>query len=156
MYMNIRHISPDDVKTIEKSVNSDHQAVEFLGEMASYKHEFKEGYFNRAMLAEDDDGKFLGFVLIEANTTSRTVKVKNLYVDKKFRKQGAGKELLKEADKLAELFGLNIITLNVYSQNTEALAFYKKQGYEPAGEVKYWVYIRGQHISNIQLAKVID
>lgn len=50
-------------------------------------------------------------------------------VEKSFRGQGIGKQMMEEVHALARAFGCTDLQLNVYAQNDEAVGFYQKCGF---------------------------
>lgn len=59
---------------------------------------------------------------------SKSLWIDELGVSEKYRKNGIGKELMKEAENLAKQLGCKTITLNCWSFNETALKFYEKRG----------------------------
>jgi ribosomal protein S18 acetylase RimI-like enzyme len=55
--------------------------------------------------------------------------ISDLVVRKQHRGKGIGKQLMKQAEKLARAKKINYIKLIVYSKNTKAVEFYKEVGF---------------------------
>ena len=143
-----------DVKRIVDMMNdpivSDEERA-FLWELWVFEWDFKIGYFNKAYVLEIWD-VLAGFVQVECNTTSRTVNIKEIYIDKPFRKRWHAKEFIEEAKKFAESFDIHVMTLNVYDFNQVAIEAYKKMWFEAVWLKKYHLWYKGRHIDNIQMA----
>lgn len=59
---------------------------------------------------------------------SRSLWIDDLGVNEKYRRLEIGRELMKQAEKLAKKLNCKTITLNCWSFNENALRFYEKQG----------------------------
>lgn len=64
-------------------------------------------------------------------TAFRILYIDTVFVEEKYRRQGVGTELLKEAEKRAKTLGANMIRLDTF--NWQGREFYKKLGYEEVG-----------------------
>jgi len=90
------------------------------------------------LVAEKHDGEIAGFLRMELRMTANaTVIVRRLYasieeifVEPEYRKAGIGFQLVQHAQRLADDAGAEEMCLNVYSFNTDALAFYEKLGFQ--------------------------
>ena len=60
-------------------------------------------------------------------------------VDPGFRRRGVGGRLLREALKLAQVHGLQKVTLAVDQQNTPALGLYQALGFRQVASRRAWV-----------------
>ncbi len=73
------------------------------------------------------DGIVEGFVLLDARDPNNVI-LKRLSVNKK--RQGVGSILLKESIKLAEKARANRITVYIYEEDDQSIAFYNKLGFK--------------------------
>ncbi|NOU96791.1 GNAT family N-acetyltransferase [Paenibacillus sp. LMG 31456] len=71
------------------------------------------------------------------DTEGKVCCVHRLAVHPKQQGQGLGKKLLHYAEHLARNQGYTSIRIDVYKTNEAAIALYKNNGYEIAGEVRY-------------------
>lgn len=78
-----------------------------------------------AMLTEPD--------LPLADITDSDIELKRIYIFSRFQRSGAGKMLFDRALKAAEEAGKTRLLLGVHAENTRALAFYRKNGFEQVG-----------------------
>jgi ribosomal protein S18 acetylase RimI-like enzyme len=60
--------------------------------------------------------------------------ISNIATHEKFRGQGVGRELIRMAEKEAEMTGCKTIMLDVEKENTGAISFYERQGFKPTKE----------------------
>jgi diamine N-acetyltransferase len=60
-----------------------------------------------------------------------------LYVQRFFKGQGIGRELLEQVEAQARASGAAALWLTTWADNTAARAFYAKQGYADIGETRY-------------------
>ena len=63
------------------------------------------------------------------NVPRKIMEIHSVAVDKPFRNQGIGTQMMAELRILARAFGYTDIQLSVYPQNDEAVAFYQKCGF---------------------------
>jgi GNAT superfamily N-acetyltransferase len=75
--------------------------------------------------------KLVGNIIIEnvKNTETSLLKIKNIYVDKNWRKKGIGTRLLKYAEDYAIKKGYKRIEVKVPCNEKECIDFFKKNGY---------------------------
>ncbi len=69
-----------------------------------------------------------------------------------FRHQGIGRRLLDKTLKAAFDFGLTRIELAVWEPNTNAIALYKKFGFEIEGLQRHAIYVDGQYVNLLSMA----
>lgn len=79
------------------------------------------------------------------------VEVVRLYVHPRFQRQGIGRELLSQAERIAAAQAAAAVWLTAWSGNTRARAFYRALGYEDVGEASH--VIEGQRYENRVLRK---
>ena len=82
-----------------------------------------------ALLAEDDDGTPLGFVLARREG-SRLGRITDLYVAPALRRQGVAASLVLEASAWLQQLGLEYVRLEVVASNTAARAVYDRWGFD--------------------------
>ncbi len=95
-------------------------------------------------VAEDEDGKIVGFVASDGNWFSkREGKVvgalHELVVLPEYRNKGIGRALIEKALEYFKSRGLDTAELWVGDQNTQAIEFYKKLGFEEKDRFNYWI-----------------
>ncbi len=97
---------------VEEFDSDDKRAIHLVGFI-------KDRSAATARILENSDGTFL---------------IGRIAVRKKYRKQGLGAEIIKEAEKI--IFEKGGRRIYIHSQ-CQAMAFYEKQGYSPIGEMDY-------------------
>lgn len=72
-------------------------------------------------------------------------------IKKDFRNLGLGKILLSQVLQEAKnkIKGLRIITLNVFSENKQAINLYKKFGFKEYGRLKEGIFYKGKYIDEV-------
>lgn len=88
------------------------------------------------IIATDDTSKIYGLLLCKIKEVKEHINLKDskilwieeLGVDKKYRKNGIGKQLMKEAEKIAKKLKCERIELNCWEFNENAINFYKNIG----------------------------
>lgn len=65
-------------------------------------------------------------------TAFKILYIDTVFVEEEYRRQGVGKELLKEAESRAKALGANMIRLDTF--NWQGREFYLKLGYEEVGQ----------------------
>lgn len=71
------------------------------------------------------------------------------------RGKGVGSELMVRVLDHAKTFGLEKVELNVYSENKNAIALYKKFGFEQEGYFKHYRKLEGRYFDCIAMAKFL-
>lgn len=102
------------------------------------------------------DGYVVGFVDVAFATTCPVpgvagAEVFRLYVQRPFLRQGVGRALLAEVEKIACGRGVGDVWLTAWVGNERALAFYRAQGYRDVGATEY--VIEGTSHENRVLCK---
>ena len=88
-------------------------------------------------VADDGSGRVVGYIICRLRSAPsnpslravRTLYVEDLCVDPSCVKQGVGSALMRKAEAFAREAGCYNMDLNVWAFNTEAIAFYEKNGY---------------------------
>jgi len=83
-------------------------------------------------LVAEKDGKVVGFI-VSIKEGKEKLRILMLAVDKKFRRMGIGKSLLREL--LIKYPEARKIVLEVRSDNREAINFYRKQNFKIKGKI---------------------
>ena len=83
------------------------------------------------------DNKIIGYVTADISwfryssyNSNNYCTLGDIMIDENFRHLGIGKLFIAEIKKWAKSESTNKIVLNVFSKNTKALSFFKKQGFE--------------------------
>jgi diamine N-acetyltransferase len=82
------------------------------------------------------------------------VELKRIYLLARFHGGGAGAALMAAAVTAARAAGHARLLLGVYAHNGRAIAFYRKQGFQPAGERRFEV--GGLWFDDLVLARPLD
>jgi putative acetyltransferase len=93
--------------------------------------DINQHYYDRggAFYVALDQGKIVGTIGIFLMDDGK-VKIKRMYVDKDYRKQGIGQELLDKIMAFCETKRYTDITLTTYPQMSEAIRFYERNGFK--------------------------
>lgn len=123
----VREEQLEKIEEIEKACFSMPWTIEQLrSQMKDSQHEF--------IAALDDEGRVLGYVgmmyILDEGYIS------NVAVAPEARRQGIGRDLIKELMARAAVLGLAFVTLEVRCSNAAAIALYEKQGFVPVGKRK--------------------
>lgn len=123
----VREEQLEKIEEIEKACFSMPWTIEQLrSQMKDSQHEF--------IAALDDEGRVLGYggmmyVLDEGY-------ISNVAVAPEARRQGIGRDLIKELMARAAALDLAFVTLEARCSNAAAIALYEKQGFVPVGKRK--------------------
>ena len=101
----------------------------------AWDYEASLGDENMIMLGAEEEGKIVGFCIVEIRQTGgkalvprTSVHIKNLAVDENYRRMGIGKALYQAAVIRGKERGADRIDLKVFSFNENAVGFYKSLG----------------------------
>ena len=83
----------------------------------------------------DDEGKVIGGCIMEIDSW-KIAELDILWVDEKYRRQGLGSALIREAERAAREKGCYVMTLGTF--DFQARPLYEKHGYKVAGNIKNW------------------
>ena len=93
---------------------------------------------NKPIFVAEKDGEVVGYCFCEIQPRGgnifydkTTLYIDDLCVDENCRRQGIGEKLYRHAAEFAKSVGCYDITLNVWSLNQKAIAFYQKLGLKP-------------------------
>ncbi|HEC76912.1 MAG TPA: N-acetyltransferase [Thermoplasmatales archaeon] len=126
--MAIRNFEYEDLEEVAKIADESLQenySIDFLLYLWQIN---PEGF----MVAERD-GKVVGFI-VSIKEGKEKLRILMLAVDKKFRRKGIGKSLLREL--LIKYPETRKVVLEVRSDNKEAINFYKKQKFKIKGKIE--------------------
>ena len=85
------------------------------------------------LVAEDDAGKLVGYVLVLYPPRTTLARLYSIAVQGGLEGRGLGQELLAAAEAAARRRGRTAMRIEVHAQNRRALAFYGKSSYRPLG-----------------------
>lgn len=123
----VREEQLEKIEEIEKACFSMPWTIEQLrSQMKDSQHEF--------IAALDDEGRVLGYVGMMYVLDEGYIS--NVAVAPEARRQGIGRDLVKELMARAAVLGLAFVTLEVRCSNAAAIALYEKQGFVPVGKRK--------------------
>lgn len=98
--------------------------------LEEFEHPSSEFYF---ILYNDQVAGYLKINTAEAQTekiAKNALEIERLYLLSSFQKKGLGRELMEFAFERARALNKQTIWLGVWEKNTNAIAFYKKYGFE--------------------------
>ena len=123
----VREEQLEQIEEIEKACFSMPWTIEQLkSQLKDSQHEF--------IAALDDEGRVLGYVGMMYVLDEGYIS--NVAVDPEARRQGIGRDLIKELMDRAAALDLAFVTLEVRCSNAAAIALYEKQGFLPVGKRK--------------------
>ncbi|MDD4555870.1 MAG: N-acetyltransferase [Alphaproteobacteria bacterium] len=118
----IRAFKPEDLEEIMKIWLETNLKAHHFVDSDYWKNNFnfvKMVMPQSEVYVAEENGKIVGFIgLVEGY-------IAGLFVDEKHQRKGIGKALLREAQKR-----YNLLTLNVYVRNNDAVRFYLKHEFE--------------------------
>ena len=98
---------------------------------AVFRHAIEKATNDNLLFFEEDAGKIIGFILLRKRKKDNTMVLEKIAVDENYKKNGYGKKLLQKA--LDACVGCVRIELGVVSKNSNAIEFYKKNGFVETG-----------------------
>ena len=123
----VREEQLEQIEEIEKACFSLPWTLEQLkSQMKDSQHEF--------IASLDDEGRVLGYVGMMYVLDEGYIS--NVAVTPEARRQGIGRDLIKELMARAAALDLAFVTLEVRCSNAAAIALYEKQGFLPVGKRK--------------------
>ncbi|XP_006872958.1 PREDICTED: N-alpha-acetyltransferase 11-like [Chrysochloris asiatica] len=142
--MNIRNARPDDL------MNMQHCNLLCLPENYQMKYYFYHGlsWPQLSYIAEDEDGKVVGYVLAKMEEDSDDVPhghITSLAVKRSHRRLGLAQKLMDQASKaMIENFNAKYVSLHVRKSNRAALNLYSNTLYFEVSEVEPKYYADGE------------
>jgi ribosomal protein S18 acetylase RimI-like enzyme len=146
----IRCADPSDLKHISKLWMS--MITELNVPLSDYDNALKTWLNHVSLLIAEDPcqvivatygSEIIGYAIIEFSNLIPMLRVfgyaalTDLYVKKDWRGKGVGVQLLKKAETIAISKGFSEIRLSVLSNNTDAIRFYKSNGYKIYGIIMH-------------------
>lgn len=123
----VREEQLEQIEEIEKACFSLPWTIEQLkSQLKDSQHEF--------IASLDDEGRVLGYVGMMYVLDEGYIS--NVAVAPEARRQGIGRDLIKELMARAAALDLAFVTLEVRCSNAAAIALYEKQGFLPVGKRK--------------------
>ena len=123
----VREEQLEKIEEIEKACFSMPWTIEQLrSQIKDSQHEF--------IAALDDEGRVLGYVGMMYVLDEGYIS--NVAVAPEARRQGIGRDLIKELMARAAALDLAFVTLEARGSNAAAIALYEKQGFVPVGKRK--------------------
>lgn len=123
----VREEQLEKIEEIEKACFSMPWTIEQLkSQLKDSQHEF--------IAALDDEGRVMGYVGMMYVLDEGYIS--NVAVAPEARRQGIGRDLIKELMARAAALDLAFVTLEVRCSNAAAIALYEKQGFVPVGKRK--------------------
>ncbi|WP_306009214.1 GNAT family N-acetyltransferase [Bacillus sp. MMSF_3328] len=112
---------------------------------------------NAAIFAAEEDGRLAGYLIVNGGMAGRVRHSAALVIGikKDFRGQGIGYSLFQKLDSWAKEASLYRLELSVVSENENALALYKKAGFEVEGVKKNSLLIDGNYHDEYIMAKLL-
>ncbi len=125
------------METVWTDVPEDEKAAldrrTFEAEFREYARPFVEGRQGERFVAEDEAGRFLGYIIVGELRPFFSPHVVgfvyDIWVAPEHRRDGVGRFLLMEAERWAKARGYRKIKLEVAEPNRPARGLYEKEGY---------------------------
>ena len=122
--LTIRQVQPQDIfaviKIAHESLPEQYSPIIFN----TFYESFPQGF-----LIAEKNHKIIGFI-VGIKTHTDTAKILMLSVNKKHRRRKIGSSLISHFIQIVISQNINIINLEVRTNNTIAIAFYKKHGFD--------------------------
>jgi len=149
--MNIQEAGKEDIEVLSELWYSLAKEMEKYSELndlkSSAKENSRDGFYN---LLEDEDTKIflleiedeiVGYMILQegkhpSRTHEKYISIVDLFVEKEYRSQGYGTEMMEKAEQYAEKQGCDHLKVSAEVKNTEARKFYEKNGYTQK-QIKY-------------------
>lgn len=117
----------------------------------------QQGNNRNLILVADSYGEVigvLGFIGGPFNKTSHVIEV-GMAIRKNFRRSGLGSTLLREAISWARKKGFYRLELGVLATNDQAIALYKKFGFQEEGVRKKRYRVEGKYVDEVLMSKML-
>ncbi len=146
--MKIRKATSGDIKKLSELAgkNMDYHAKIIRSLKLRTNSEVKENYkkyflevlrnVNKRVYVADSEGELIGYIegVVRRGTKymrySKEASIRDFFVDKKYRKEGVGRELTDALIKWFKEKKVERIALSVNSENIPAIKFYEKYGFK--------------------------
>ncbi|QUW20489.1 GNAT family N-acetyltransferase [Sporosarcina sp. Marseille-Q4063] len=111
--------SPENMKAyLDRAFN----LKQLAAELSNPSSQFYFVYFNHEVAG-----------YLKVNTNDDSLEIERIYIKNNFQKHGLGKVLLNKAIEISMELNKKKIWLGVWEKNENAIAFYKKMGFEQTG-----------------------
>jgi len=164
----IRYPRWEDIDELTRYINKlskEDTFILFSGETITKEEEAKAvaSWFakmetgDEVFLVVEKDKKIIAVANVSRNTLNKKrslhVGVLGISVEKEFRGEGIGEELLKTIINEAKnkIKNLRLVVLEVFGENTHAQKLYEKIGFKKCGEIPEMIYFHGRYISAITM-----
>jgi ribosomal protein S18 acetylase RimI-like enzyme len=97
------------------------------------EHLVEDWQLGECFLVAEGDGEMRGYLDMTVQARQRTGWINDMAVLKKYRRQGIGTVLLREAFRWANDRGLRVVMLETQTKNYPAICFFRKQGFTFCG-----------------------
>lgn len=88
---------------------------------------------NPVLFGAELDGNIVGFIELSHETWNNRLRISNIYVEEKYRREGIGTKLMKYAISFAKEKNIRALVLETQSCNYPAISFYMKCGFSIIG-----------------------
>ena len=115
------------------------------------------GQENSTIFVAEEEGKLVGYLLCMGGSATRIRHSAYLVVGivREYRGKGIGTKLFQILDKWAENHGISRLELTVVVKNEQAIALYKKSGFEMEGTKRHSLKVDGVYHNEYIMAKII-
>lgn len=111
---------------------------------------------NIVVIVAEVDGRMVGQVFLSPRSGRlKHIGSLGISVKKGYRNIGIGYELLREVEPQAENLGIEIIFLEVFDSNKNAIHLYSKLGYREIGRVPKGALYKGYYVDSVSMVKEI-
>ncbi|MEK3877929.1 GNAT family N-acetyltransferase [Paenibacillus sp. FSL M7-0420] len=113
---------------------------------------------NSLILGAEADGELVGYLSVQGGSFSRNRHSAYIVTGilKQYQGRGIGSALFKEMDQWARDCGLVRLELTVMQHNEQAVALYKKQGFEIEGLKRKSLLVDGQWVDEYYMGKIYN
>lgn len=157
----IRHAEKKDIKGIQELYSGKNAYTGTLQlplpSLALWEKRLSEVPDGVYVFIAEIEGKIVGNLglEVERNVRRKHVASFGMAVHDEHKNQGIGSELLEKSLDLADNWlNLKRIELTVYTDNSPAIAMYKKHGFEIEGEAKQFAFRNGEYVDTYYMARI--
>jgi RimJ/RimL family protein N-acetyltransferase len=154
--VNFRAPRKSDLDSITSYINNlvEEEAMILVNKKVSKENE--RTYLNRMIkrnknkedifLCAECQGKIIGIASIgKGRYREKHVGSLGIGVSMKYRHSGIGRAFIKLLLDMSKNLKLNLITLEVFKKNLNAIGLYKKMGFKKVGEIPQKIYYKGKY-----------
>ncbi|TSA49471.1 MAG: GNAT family N-acetyltransferase [Sphingobacteriales bacterium] len=142
-----------------KSTNTETDLQTYMNEFFSIEKLTEELNDNRIIyLLAQNANQLIGYTKLNRNKADgdlgnlKSIELQRMYVKEEFTGHGIGQQLMNSAIEIASTDKFKVMWLGVWEQNTEAIKFYKRFGFEFYGSHQF---VLGEDITTDLLMKKI-